>query len=172
MEFTQAYNDTMGAINNNNEREIVDETYNCLNIYLDKYKHMNANIVSHFTHNDDELKLFRHDTKIMFDIIQKSFASEDLINHVKNEVEEDELYIGIHDIETAMYLKFVHSIKFINNNIDTVDLINPSSDFVESIKNAISYMNQKQKDMEGLNEALGKMGDTLVRLEDTLRVLN
>ena len=105
----------------------------------------------------------------MFDIIQKSFASEDLINHVKNEAEEDELYIGMDDIETAMYLNFVHSIKFINNNIDTMDLINPSSDFTESIKNSISYMNQKLKDMKGLTETFVKMEDTFVQLENTLR---
>ena len=110
--------------------------YATLTLFQNKYKNKPEIIESYFA---DE---FRNDTKIIFNTILNSLPNE---NEEKNEI-----YIKEH----TEFVECVDNVKYICQNIDTVNLINPDNEFYTKCNNAILYFNQKNREMNELTDTM------------------
>ena len=139
-----------------NDREGIKMMEELLGSYQKKYEIKDEETIN---------KYFRNDTKLIFQVTQKTMASEDIIKELEEEFDENN-EIDMKDKEE--YLNFVENINYVLRNIDEVNLKNPDAEFTESCTSAIRYLNQKNGEMNSLNKSMNQLGDTLVNLTHTL----
>lgn len=93
--------------------------------------------------------VFRADTKLVFQVLKKGIADQK---------------------DKAEFITFVANIDFVLEKIDTVDLKNPDQEFSDNCSNAMDYLNQKNKEMDGLTNSTQKVLSNLDVLMDTLKL--
>jgi len=126
----------------NDEMNGMNLLYATLTLFQNKYKNKPEIIENSFTDG------FRNDTKIMFNTILNSLPNEkDVFD--ENE-EKNEIYIKEH----TEFIECVDNVKYICQNIDTVDLINSDNEFYTKCNNTILYFNQKNKEMNELTDTM------------------
>jgi hypothetical protein len=146
MKFTEDNcNAVKDLFDNDKEKDGMKMLMTLINSYQQKYDLNNKeNII-----ND-----FRNDTKLIFNVFYNSIASEKMIKDLEEEL--DDRY-EVDRKDKKEYMDFVGNINVVLQKIDTVDLLNPDTEYTTNCKNAMSYINQKQHDMIGLRETMSKL---------------
>ena len=83
----------------------------------------------------------------------------------------DEKYVFIvskNDFEKTEYFKFVDNIKYVLDQIDTVNLADPEHEFVIICNKSIAYINKKNQAMTQINDTMKTLNNTLQSLEKAL----
>jgi len=159
MEFTEQNCQQVIDTFKENEREGMKMMQELLSIYQKKYENKNEEIFE---------KDFRNDTKLIFQVTQKTMANEELLKDLEDEFDENDERDMKDKIE---YLNFISNIDYVLQLIDTVDLQNPDAEFTYSCNSAIKFLNQKNAEMDSLNETMNKLGNTLDNLTNTLHTI-
>ncbi len=137
------------------ERKGMVMMMNLLNLYQTKYEIKNEEICN---------KDFRKDTKLIFQLFRNCIASDNMIKEMFEEYDDSE----VDKIEKEEYWQFTENIKFVLQQIDTVDLLNPDDEFTSNCNNAITFLTKKDEDMKGLTNTMKKLSFTLEGLGNAL----
>lgn len=143
---------------NNDEKTVlaVNMFDSLLDVYYDTYNNK-QNLTTDYLHT-----YFRKDTKLLFNVINNTFALKEEMLAAFDDDDEATL------IEKENYLTFCDNVQYVTQHIDTVDLIHPDEDFAYNCSNAISYLNQKHNERNGLSNTLDSLKSTLSNLTNTL----
>lgn len=156
MEFTEQNCQLVIDTFEENEREGMKKVEELLSIYTKKYEIKDEEMIE---------KYFRKDTKLIYQIIQKTIANEELLKCLDDEFDENDE----RDMKDKLeYLNFVSNVDYVLQLIDTVDLQNPDVEFTYSCNSAIAFLNQNNADMDSLNELMEELGDKLTNLTNSL----
>jgi hypothetical protein len=158
----------LATLSNNNNSDIdnkCNEIVRLLSIDENKAINILFELFNDFTKKytfdnlqDNQYFHFRKDGKTIFLLFQKIFDNDELREEIKKDGEIDEL---------NEYEKFISNLKYIINNIETVDL-NGESYFKKSCETCKEYLNKKINDMNELNNALEKLNNSLENLANKL----
>lgn len=144
---------------NNNDKAIfgINMFHSLLDVYYDTYNNK-QNLTNDYLHT-----YFRNDTKLLFNVINNTFADkEQMIGAFDDDDEEDTIK------EKEQYLTFCDNVQYVTEHIDTVHLTEPDEEFSSNCSNAISYLNQKNNERNDLSNTFDSLKTTLSNLTNTL----
>lgn len=136
---------------NNDDDKVYEFFMNLINNYLNKYNYL------------DEIEIedeFRGDTKNIFNLANKIFCKEEIINELgdKNDKSYD-------DSEYKEYLELVENINYVNNNLNFLDNKN-YYEFKNKILSVWLFFSNKENDLNKLKEAIENLNDSLSKLKN------
>lgn len=143
---------------NNNDKAIlgINMFHSLLNVYFDTYNNK-QNLTNDYLHT-----YFRNDTKLLFNVINNTFADKEQMLGAFDDDEEDTIK------EKEQYLTFCDNVLYVTEHIDTVHLTEPDEEFSSNCANAISYLNQKNNERNDLSNTFDSLKTTLSNLTNTL----
>lgn len=156
--YEQKYQIIQDLLSQENENDSLDELFNMLEIYIDEYSNK-------VCLNEDK---FRHDTKLLFKIVQRMFCDGTLKKEMEEELKERSSEISVREYED--YITFSDNIQYISNNIDTVDINNKY--FSDKCNECVDYLKQKNEDLNSLNETIRSLNYTLQNTATHLMALS
>lgn len=143
---------------NNNDMAIlgINMFHSLLDVYFDTYNNK-QNLTNDYLHT-----YFRNDTKLLFNVINNTFADKEQMLGAFDDDEEDTIK------EKEQYLTFCDNVQYVTEHIDTVHLTEPDEEFSSNCANAISYLNQKNNERNDLSNTFDSLKTTLSNLTNTL----
>ena len=143
---------------NNNDMAIlgINMFHSLLDVYFDTYNNK-QNLTNDYLHT-----YFRNDTKLLFNVINNTFADKEQMLGAFDDDEEDTIK------EKEQYLTFCDNVQYVTEHIDTVHLTEPDEEFSSNCANAISYLNQKNNERNDLSNTFDSLKPTLSNLTNTL----
>jgi len=143
---------------NNNDKAIfgINMFHSLLDVYYDTYNNK-QNLTNDYLHT-----YFRNDTKLLFNVINNTFADKEQMLGAFDDDEEDTIK------EKEQYLTFCDNVQYVTEHIDTVHLTEPDEEFSSNCANAISYLNQKNNERNDLSNTFDSLKITLSNLTNTL----
>lgn len=147
--------DEIIKLHSENDDEAIDMVFKLFEEFTEKYTLDNI--------QDNDLINFRKDGKMLFSLLYKILNSDELREEIKNDDD-------IHDVEINEYENFIINLKYIINNIDTVDLINEVKLFKISCNICKDYLNKKLNDMNALKNSLDELNNSLKKLQNNLEL--
>jgi chromosome segregation ATPase len=144
-------------ITNDNFEDADKELMNVCNLFIEKWINIDEN-----KNNDHIVTSYIKDTKYIFELLYKVYGSEELMNELKDEDQEDE------DIKN--HLQFLSELKIVIDSNNIEDFKNNDSQVSLSLKNCLTYIQKKDKELKELNETMNEFNHTLERLNTTLEV--
>lgn len=155
MEITDEYCNEIVEMFKNDHKDFTNKMEFVLNNFKNKYQNKE-------NYNEES---FRKDTKQLYKLLLNTFASEE----TKKEVEED--FTSDEDLDDKLtYLQFVSDIKYVYDNIDSVNLQDPDNNFKQICNNVMGFLKKSTKNLNELSNSMKELTNKLKDLHNLLEL--
>ena len=155
-----------------NENVGMTEMSKLLFTYKEKFENtLKINDSTNTNLDETHQKLFRHDTKLVFNVIQEVFANETLLKEFEDDCKDNLDWDENDEKEKNEYINFIVDVQYLLDNIDTTNLNIPDTEFKQRSNKVIKYLQEKNQGMIELNNTVSELGDHLKELSEKLETL-
>lgn len=144
-------------ITNGNFEDADKELMNVCKLFIEKWINIDEN-----KNNDHIVTSYIKDTKYVFELLYKVYGSEELMDELNEEDQEDE--------DVKNHLQFLSEVKNVIDSNNIEDFKNNDSQVSLSLKNCLTYIQKKDKELKELNETMNEFNQTLENLHTSLEL--
>ena len=144
-------------ITNANFEDADKELMNVCTLFIEKWINIDEN-----KNNEHIVTTYIKDTKYVFELLYKVYGSEELMDELNEEDQEDE--------DVKNHLQFLSELKIVIDSNNIEDFKNDESQVSLSLKNCLTYIQKKDKELKELNDTMNEFNQTLKNLNTSLEL--
>ena len=155
-----------------NENVGMTEMSKLLFTYKEKFENiLKINDSTNANLDETHQKLFRLDTKLVFNVIKEVIANKTLLKEFEDDCKDNPDWDENDEKEKNEYINFIVDVQYLLDNIDTTNLNISDTEFKQRSNKAIKYLQEKNQGMIELNNTVSELGDHLKELSEKLETL-
>lgn len=162
MEITDEYCNEIVEMFKSDHEDFTNRMEFVLNDFKNKYQNKE-------NYNEES---FRKDTKQVYRLLLNTFASEETKKEIETEFTDNKNSSNEDLNDKLTYMQFTCDIKYVYDNIDTVNLQDPDSNFKEICNNVMGYLKKGSDDLNELSNSMKELTNKLKDLTNLLELKN